>query len=95
MMGIIAPRILSPYKISLSLSTCRTTTLKISQADSTTFATAESYVHGTAMTTSQLDIPFAKVVGCPPTPPLQRDLVITEQKLECFAEEIWKKQGFM
>lgn len=38
---------------------------------------------------------FWKVFGCLPTPPLQRDLVIIEHKLESFAEKIWRKQGFM
>lgn len=47
------------------------------------------------MTTTQLDLPFDKVVGRPPHQPLEKDLVIPEQELRSFAEDIWSEQSLI
>lgn len=39
----------------------------------------ESCMNGITTTTTQLDLPFDKVVGCPPYYPLERDLAIPVQ----------------
>ena len=60
-----------------------------------TLVTGESYVNGTTTTTTQLDLPFDKVVGRRPQQPLERDLVIPEQELRIFAEDIWNEQSLL
>ncbi|KAL4869476.1 hypothetical protein BDV12DRAFT_208562 [Aspergillus spectabilis] len=66
-----------------------TSFLKLSRTNNTTSVTGESYMNSTTTTTTQLDIPFDKIVGRPPHQPLERDLVIPEQELRSFAENIW------
>lgn len=55
-----------------------------------TFVTGESGMDVSATTTittmtTQLELPFGKFLACPPCQPLERYLVIPEQKLRCFA----------
>ncbi|KKK12842.1 hypothetical protein ARAM_001189 [Aspergillus rambellii] len=69
--------------------------LKLSRINNTTSVTGESYMNGTTTTTTQLDLPFAKIVGRPPHQPLERDLVISDQKLRQFAEHIWTAQRLL
>ena len=52
-------------------------------------------MNGTTTTTTQLDLPFDKVVGRRPQQPLERDLVIPEQELRIFAEDIWNEQSLL
>lgn len=78
-----------------SLSACRTAFLKLSRTNNTTSVTGESYMNGTTTTTTQLDLPFDKIVGRPPHQPLERDFVIPGQELRSFAEDIWSAQSFL
>lgn len=57
--------------------------------------TGESYLNGTITATTQLDLSFDKVVDRPPHQPLERDLVISEQELRNFAEDIWSEQSLL
>lgn len=52
-------------------------------------------MNGTITTIMQLDLPFDKIVGRTPRQPLERDLVISRQKLIEFAEDIRHKQGLL
>ncbi|KAL5003008.1 hypothetical protein BDV10DRAFT_155385 [Aspergillus recurvatus] len=52
-------------------------------------------MNGTTTTTTQLNLPFDKIVGRPPHQPLERDLVIPEQELRSFAENIWSEQRLL
>ncbi|KAJ5605817.1 hypothetical protein N7510_008598 [Penicillium lagena] len=70
-----------------------TATIKLSRSSNTASVTGESDINGTTTTTTQLDLPFDKIVGRPPHHPLERDIVITEQELVGFAERIWRLQG--
>ncbi|KAL5332410.1 hypothetical protein BJX70DRAFT_384225 [Aspergillus crustosus] len=69
--------------------------LKLSRTNNTTSITGESYMNGTTTTTTQLDLSFDKIVDRPPHQPLERDLVIPEQELRCFAENIWCEQRLL
>ncbi|KAL4983783.1 hypothetical protein BDW68DRAFT_168186 [Aspergillus falconensis] len=69
--------------------------LKLSRTNNTTSVTGESYMNGTTTTTTQLNLPFDKIVGRPPHQPLERDLVIPEQELRSFAENIWSEQRLL
>jgi hypothetical protein len=52
-------------------------------------------MNGTTTTTTQLDLSFDEIVGRPPHQPLERDLVIPEQELKTFAEDIWSAQSLL
>ncbi|KAJ5744065.1 hypothetical protein N7533_008935 [Penicillium manginii] len=80
---------------SSPLPAYRTAFLKLSRTNNTTIVTGESYLNGTITATTQLDLSFNKVVGRPPHQPLERDLVISEQELRIFAEDIWGEQNFL
>lgn len=80
---------------SSSLSARRSAALRLSRMSNTTFVTGESHIDGTGTAITQLYLSFEKVIGRPPNPPLERDLVISEQTLRNFAEKIWRKQGFL
>lgn len=80
---------------SSSLSARRTSFLKLFRTNNTTYVTGESYMNGTTATITQLDLPFDKIVGRPPHQPPERDLVIPEQELRSFAEDIWCEQGLL
>ncbi|PLB41855.1 uncharacterized protein BDW47DRAFT_42233 [Aspergillus candidus] len=67
--------------------------LKVHRINNTTSVTGESTMNGIS-TTSQLVIPFDKLVNRPPHHPTEEDLVITEEELRRLAERIWKQQGF-
>ncbi|KAE8154520.1 hypothetical protein BDV25DRAFT_135691 [Aspergillus avenaceus] len=73
----------------------RTAFLKLSRMNNTTSVTGESSMNGTTTTTTQLDLPFDKIVDRPPRHPLEGDFVITEQELRRFAERIWREQGLL
>ncbi|KAJ5542989.1 hypothetical protein N7461_008992 [Penicillium sp. DV-2018c] len=79
----------------------RTAILKFTRANNETCITGESYtdgephMDGTTTTTTQLVLPFDKIVGRPPRHPLERDLVIPENELREFAQRIWRKQGLL
>ncbi|KAF7593227.1 hypothetical protein BBP40_011768 [Aspergillus hancockii] len=73
----------------------RTAFLKLSRTNNTTSVTGESSMNGTTTTTTQLDLPFDKVVDRPPRHPLETDFMITEQELRRFAERIWREQGLL
>lgn len=61
-----------------------------------TFVTGESGMDvSTITTTTQLELPFGKLLACAPCQPLERCLVTPEQKLRCFAEDIWRAQGLL
>ncbi|KAJ5495019.1 hypothetical protein N7539_000135 [Penicillium diatomitis] len=81
--------------LSASLSARPTTILKLSRTNNTTFITGESYLNGITTTTTQLDLPFDKVVGRSPRQPPERDLLIPEQELRNFAEDIWRVQSLL
>jgi hypothetical protein len=68
---------------------------KLVPENNTTVVTGESYMDGTPTTMIRLDLPFEKVVGRLPNPPLERDIVISDETLREFAEKIWTKQGLM
>ncbi|KAE8363285.1 hypothetical protein BDV27DRAFT_8777 [Aspergillus caelatus] len=91
----LAPRGYVVLTRSSPLSARRTAFLKLSRTNNTTSVTGESYMNGTTTTTAQLDLPFDKVVGRPPHQPLERDLVIPEQELRSFAEDIWCEQSLL
>ncbi|EED15602.1 conserved hypothetical protein [Talaromyces stipitatus ATCC 10500] len=80
---------------SSPLSARHTAILKLSRTNNTTSVTGESYINSTTTTTTQLDLSFDKVVGRPPHRPLERDLVIPEQELRSFAEDIWSEQSLL
>ncbi|KAI9375971.1 hypothetical protein BJX61DRAFT_24291 [Aspergillus egyptiacus] len=84
----------TPTRSSTPSTSC-TAFIKLSRIDSTTSVTGECYVNGTLMNTTQLDLPFDKIVNRPPRQPLEKDLVIPEQKLRYFAERIWNVQGLL
>ncbi|KAJ5272660.1 hypothetical protein N7478_007785 [Penicillium angulare] len=77
------------------LSARRTASLKLSRTNNTTSVTGESYMNGITTTTTQLDLPFDKIVGRPPHKPQERDLVIPERELRIFAEDIWRQQSLL
>lgn len=52
-------------------------------------------MNGATTTTTQLDLPFEKIVGRPPHQALERDLTIPEQALRSFAERIWREQRLL
>jgi hypothetical protein len=89
------PRGYSVLTRSSPLSARRTAFLKLSRMNNTTSVTGESYINGITTTTTQLDLPFDKIVGRPPNQPLERDLVIPEQELRSFAEDIWNDQSLL
>lgn len=91
----LAPRGYGVVTRSSPLSSSRTAFLKLSRTNNTTSVTGESYMNGTTTTTTQLDLPFDKVVGRPPHQSLERDLVIPEQELRSFAEDIWSEQSLL
>ncbi|KAJ5800200.1 uncharacterized protein N7518_002268 [Penicillium psychrosexuale] len=91
----LVPRGYSVLTRSSPLSARCTAFLKLSRTNNTTSVTGESYINGTTMTTTQLDLPFDKVVGRPPHQPLEKDLVIPEQELRSFAEDIWSEQSLI
>jgi hypothetical protein len=63
--------------------------------NNTTSVTGEAYINGITTTTTQLNLPFDKVVGRAPHQPLERDLVIPSQELRIFAEKTWHDQGLL
>ncbi|KAJ5281418.1 hypothetical protein N7478_006790 [Penicillium angulare] len=73
----------------------RTAFLKLSRTNNATIITGESYLNGTITATTQLDLSFDKIVNRPPHQPLERDLVVSEQELRSFAEDIWIGQGLL
>ncbi|EPS30583.1 hypothetical protein PDE_05535 [Penicillium oxalicum 114-2] len=91
----LVPRGYGVLTRSSPLSARRTAFLKLSRTNNTTSVTGESYMNSTTTTTTQLDLPFDKVVGRPPHKPLERDLVIPEQELRRFAENIWRVQSLL
>ncbi|CEJ60475.1 hypothetical protein PMG11_09048 [Penicillium brasilianum] len=76
-------------------SACRTASIRVSRTNNATSVAGEIYVNGTATSTRQLDLPFAKITGRNPQQPLERDLMISEQALQNFAEGIWRRQGLL
>ncbi|KAL4913673.1 hypothetical protein BDW62DRAFT_214054 [Aspergillus aurantiobrunneus] len=82
-------------RLSSPLSARCTASLKLFRTNNTTSVTGESYMNGITMTTTQLDLPFDSIVGRPPHQPLERDLVIPEQELRSFAENIWSEQRLL
>ncbi|KAL4782093.1 hypothetical protein BJX76DRAFT_349638 [Aspergillus varians] len=91
----LVPREYGVLTRSSPLSARRTAFLKLSRTNNMTSVTGESYINGTTTTTTQLDLPFDKVVDRPPHQPLERDLVIPEQELKSFAEDIWSEQSLL
>lgn len=81
-----------PSTRSHSLSAHRTAVLKLSRQNNTTTITGEAHTVGTTTTTTQLTLPFDKIMGRPPSQALERDLVISAQELKCLAETIWTVQ---
>ncbi|KAL2822992.1 hypothetical protein BJX63DRAFT_376029 [Aspergillus granulosus] len=73
----------------------RTAFLKLFRTNNTTSIAGESYMNGTTTNITQLTLPFDKILNRPPHRPLERDLVIPEQKLRHFAENIWRVQGLL
>lgn len=71
------------------LSAHCTASLTLSRINDTTSVTGESYINGANTPIIQLSLPFSNIVGRPPRSRLERDLVITEQELKSFAEDIW------
>jgi hypothetical protein len=57
--------------------------------------TGEAYINGITTTTTQLELPFNKVVGRAPHQLLERDFMISSQELRIFAEKIWHGQGLL
>ena len=80
---------------SSSLLARCTVFVKLFRRNNTTHVTGESYLNGTTTTITQLDLPFDKIVGRPPHQSPERDLVIPEQELRTFAEDIWCEQGLL
>ncbi|CEJ59508.1 hypothetical protein PMG11_08132 [Penicillium brasilianum] len=91
----LTPRRYSVRTRSSPSSAQCTALIKISRTNNATSVTGEFYVNGTATATRQLNLPFAKITGRNPQPPLERDFVIPEQALENFAEGIWRRQGLL
>lgn len=60
----------------------RTAILKVSRTDNMTSVIREEHVNGTTTTTTQLNLPFDKVVGRLPLQHLERDLVIPVHELK-------------
>ncbi|KAL4748442.1 hypothetical protein BDW72DRAFT_205640 [Aspergillus terricola var. indicus] len=103
-LSLIARSWLQPFSSSVKLvvtirpsppSARCTAFLKLTRTDIMTSVTGESYTNGTTTTTTQLELPFDKIVGRPPRHPLERDLVIPEQELRIFGEKIWSTQRFL
>ncbi|KAL2813156.1 hypothetical protein BJX63DRAFT_395124 [Aspergillus granulosus] len=69
--------------------------VKISRTNNTTSVTGASTLDGITTMTKQLVLPFDKVMNRPPNQPLERDIVITQQDLEGFAEKLWLEQGLL
>ncbi|KAJ5226216.1 hypothetical protein N7468_007441 [Penicillium chermesinum] len=92
---LVAPRGYGVLPRSSRLLARPTAFVQISRTDDTTSVTGASYTNGRTTTTTQLDLPFEKVVGRPPHGPLERDLVIPEQELRKFAEQIWRAQDLL
>ncbi|KAL4812559.1 hypothetical protein BDW67DRAFT_169926 [Aspergillus spinulosporus] len=72
----------------------RTAFVKLTRTNNMTSVTGESYTNSTTPIT-QLDLPFDKIVNRPPHPPLEKGLVIPEQELKAFAENIWNQQRLL
>lgn len=73
----------------------RTTSITLYRENHTTIVTGETYLNDTVTaTTTQLELSFQKIVGRPPSQPLERNLVIDQQALGPLAEDIWHVQGF-
>ncbi|KAJ5562787.1 hypothetical protein N7535_002767 [Penicillium sp. DV-2018c] len=91
----LVPREYGVRTRSSPVSARRTAFLKLFRTNNTTSVTGESYINGTTTTTTQLDLPFHKVVDRRPNQPLEKDLVIPEQELRIFAEDIWRAQSLL
>ncbi|CAG8919150.1 unnamed protein product [Penicillium salamii] len=91
----LGPRQSGVVKRSSPRSAHCTSFLKLSRTNNTTSVTGESYIDGITTTTTHLDLPFNKIVNRPPRQPPERDLVIPEQELRSFAEDIWSEQGLL
>lgn len=72
-----------------------TAMLRLSRTHNRTFVTGESCLNAVAPGITQLNLPFDKIVGRTHQQHLERDLVISEQKLRFFAEKVWKQQNLM
>lgn len=81
-----------PYNVGIPFSAHFTASFKLSRTKNTTPITGQSYINGITRTITQLGLPFSKIIDRPPRPPLERDLVIPEQELRSFAEDIWSVQ---
>ncbi|KAJ5110285.1 hypothetical protein N7532_002930 [Penicillium argentinense] len=71
------------------------TSVKLSRANNETSVTGESYVNEASFPTTQLALPLEKILNRTSVNSQRRDLVISEEKLRCFAETIWKRQSLM
>ncbi|PKY05409.1 hypothetical protein P168DRAFT_295869 [Aspergillus campestris IBT 28561] len=90
----LLPRIDGAITRASPASARRVVSLKLCRMNDTTSVTRESTMNGIS-TTSQLVIPFDKLVNRPPHHPTEKDLVITEEELKRLAERVWKEQGFL
>ncbi|PLN79563.1 hypothetical protein BDW42DRAFT_172508 [Aspergillus taichungensis] len=89
----LLPRIDGAITRASPASARRVVSLKLCRMNDTTSVIGESTMNGIS-TTSQLVIPFDKLVNRAPHHPTEKDLVITEEELKRLAERVWKEQGF-
>ena len=69
--------------------------LSLSRTNNTTLVTGKSYMNNTTTTTTQLTLPFNKIINRAPYNSLERDLIIQEHELISFAESIWSEQRLL
>ncbi|OJI99635.1 hypothetical protein ASPVEDRAFT_521640 [Aspergillus versicolor CBS 583.65] len=91
----IAPRGYRDLARSSPPSARCTAFLQVSRTNNTTSVTGESDMNGTTTTTTQLNLPFEKIINRVPHHPLERDLVIPQEELKRFAENIWTEQRLL
>lgn len=70
-----------------------TAVFKFSRTNNTIYMIGESNMNETPTPTTQLVLPFEKIVGRPPYQPREGDLVISDQQLKLFAEKVWRWQN--
>lgn len=90
-----APRVYGLQTRSQPVSANRTGFITLSRANNVTAVAGQVNVNGIPAAITHLPLPFDKIMGRDPQPPLERDFILSNQELRLFAEAIWGVQGFM
>lgn len=89
------PRVPGVLTRSSRLQAYRTASIQLCRTDNETVIIGGAGVDVSTTTTTQLELPLDKLLTWPPSQSIERSLVIPEQKLKCFAEDIWRVQGLL